>query len=151
MAIIVIFVLTIFGLALMFTTTTEIQIAGAETTVNKAFYAADSGVQVGIANAKTDTTIGPCTQVGFSDYWCFQVPSHDTATASSRTLNVYVTPLRQVDLTQETANQINVGSTVIMDIGYRFDSTSIDSVLNSKKQIEVDMTVGPVPYSLPAK
>lgn len=151
MAIIVIFVLTIFGLALMFTTTTEIQIAGAETTVNKAFYAADSGVQVGIANAKTDTTIGPCTQAGFSSYWCFQVPSHDTAASSSRTLDVYVTPLRQVDLTQENANQINVGSTVIMDIGYRFDSTSIDSFLNSKKQIEVDMTVGPVPYSLPAK
>jgi Tfp pilus assembly protein PilX len=46
-AILVTFVLTVLGLALLFTTSTEFQIAGAETTVNKTFYAADSGTQYG--------------------------------------------------------------------------------------------------------
>ena len=45
LAILTLFILTIMGIALMFTTSIENTLAGTETKVSKIFYAADSGVE----------------------------------------------------------------------------------------------------------
>jgi hypothetical protein len=45
LAILVLFILTIMGIALMFTTSIEQTLAGTETKVSKIFYAADSGIE----------------------------------------------------------------------------------------------------------
>src|SRR5258708_16034354 len=59
LAIIVLFILTVLGLALLLSTTTSLQIAGAETTLNKTFFAADSGVQYAIAQGQHASYPGP--------------------------------------------------------------------------------------------
>jgi hypothetical protein len=60
LAIIAIAVLSILGIALMLSTTTELQISGNESYVNKAFYAADSGIEWAAANLKGNASfVGP--------------------------------------------------------------------------------------------
>ena len=149
LAILTLFILTVFGIGLLFTTTTELQIAGAEATVNKTFYAADSGVQYGIQQGKLNFQSGPCA-TPVTGSWCFTVPERNTGTAP-RTLSVNVTPFRIVDFQLAPGNQLNVGTTPLFDVGYHFDSFSADTALNSQKQIAVDIVVGPVPFVLPNK
>jgi hypothetical protein len=149
LAIIVIFVLTIMGLALLFTTTTEFQIAGAETTLNKAFYAADSGIQYGIfqgKKAKYDAVGSTTSCAGATSFWCFDLP--ELSPSASRRINVQVSPFRLNDYKLNLGSQINIGSVPLYDVGYTFSSTSTDSVLNTKKTISVDLTIGPLPFSI---
>jgi len=155
LAILTIFILTILGIALLFTTTTELQVGGAETTVNKSFYSADSGAQYGMYQGKLGQTLGPCTVSSVSGYWCFTVPERNTG-STQRTLTVDVAPFRLVDYQLVPGNQINVGSTPIYNVGYHFDSLAesflpSSTTISSQKTISVDFTVGPVPFTLPNK
>ncbi|HET9794178.1 MAG TPA: pilus assembly PilX N-terminal domain-containing protein [Thermoanaerobaculia bacterium] len=152
-AILVIFILTIFGLALLFTTTSEFQTAGAETVVNRAFYAADSGVQYGVQQAKFNQQQGPCTVGGTLGYWCFTVPERNPG-ATDRTLAVQVSPFRLVDFQLAPSTQLNVGATPLFNVGYHFDSFASNtlpgtSTISSQKNISVDVVVGPMPFILP--
>lgn len=151
LAIIVIFILTVLGLALLFTTTTEFQIAGAETTLNKAFYAADSGVQYALAQGRLGSASGPCTVNGLPGYWCFNVFDHSTVLSGGQPsqLTVNVTPFRVVDFKIDPGSSLNIGQTPLFDVGYHFDSQSSDPTLTAQKTISVDFTVGPVPFSIP--
>ena len=149
LSIIVIFILTILGLALMVSTTTEFQIAGAETTVNKTFYAADSGIQYGFLQAKatkTDATGSPNSCAGAATFWCFDLPDLMPGT-TAHDLAVRVSPFRLDDFKLSPGSQINVDATPLYDKGFSFSSIATDSFLNSQKQISVDLTVGPVPLS----
>jgi hypothetical protein len=153
LAIIVIFILTILGLALLFTTTTEFQIAGAETTLNKTFYAADSGVQYALLqgqHGKYDATGSPNSCGGspvLSLYWCFDVPEMSAA-SGSRKIGVQVSPFRLTDYKLVLGSQINVGSVPLYDVGYSFDSVATAATLSSQKHIAVDITIGPLPFSI---
>jgi hypothetical protein len=151
LAIIVIFILTILGLALLFTTTTEFQIAGAETTLNKTFYAADSGVQYALLQgrqASYDATGSPNSCGGaLALYWCFDVPEMSAA-SSSRKIGVQVSPFRLTDYKLALGNQINIGSVPLYDVGFSFDSLATASTLSSQKHIAVDITIGPLPFSI---
>ena len=117
LSIIVIFILTILGLALMFSTTTEFQIAGAETTVNKTFYAADSGIQYGFLQAKatkTDATGSPNSCAGAATFWCFDLPDLMPGT-TAHDLAVRVSPFRLDDFKLSPGSQINVDATPLYD------------------------------------
>src|SRR5690349_20067750 len=98
LAIIVIFLLTVLGLALLFTTSTEVQLAGAETSVNKAFYAADSGAQYGIYQTKaskfTPDSFQACTSP--TNYFCFSLPERSTS-GTDRSISIQVTPIQLVN------------------------------------------------------
>ncbi len=147
LAILTLFILTAFGLALLFNTTTEFQIAGAETTVNRAFYAADSGVQYGIIQGQGVAT-GPCTAQ--ANYWCFQVPEMNTNATSGaftmKTMNVSVTPMRLVDFQKCLLCSLGKGGVSLYNVEKHFESISQDStVLNTQKRIAVDFSVGPIP------
>ena len=149
LSIIVIFILTILGIALMFSTTTEFQIAGAETAVNRTFYAADSGIQYGFLQAKethTDATGSANTCAGASLFWCFNLPDMMPG-STSHTLAVQVSPFRLNDFKLNPGSQINVDSAPLYDKGMSFSSVATDAFLNSQKQINVDLTIGPVPLS----
>lgn len=54
LAILVMLVMTIAGLALMFNSSTENALAGNETRMSKAFYAADSGIQYAVQRMTSD-------------------------------------------------------------------------------------------------
>ncbi len=149
LAILVTFILTTLGLALLFSTSTEYQIAGAETTVNKTFYAADSGSQYGnfqIKSLRTSPdTYQTCTSI--ANYFCFQVPARSTA-ATDHALTVQVSPLKLVNLSISTpgGGSLNVNSTPIMILDYAFTSTATDTTagINSTKTIDVISSVGPI-------
>lgn len=148
-AILVTFILTVLGLALLFTTSTEFQIAGAETTVNRTFYAADSGTQYGNFQIKalrfTPDAYQTCTSA--ANYFCFQVPARSTA-ATDHSLTVKVTPMQLVNISQSTpgGGSLNVGSIPITIQDYAFTSTATDTTngINSQKTISVVSSVGPI-------
>ncbi len=146
LAIIAIFILTIFGLALVFTTTTELQIAGVETTTNRLFYAADSGVQYAIAQSRSLQTTGSCkVKVGsdtFTNYFCFAVPENMVNSTTTKPVTVQVSPFNQTSLQALTPQK---GRPQFYNVGYHFTSTANDSSLNSTKSLAVEFVIGPVP------
>ena len=149
LAILVTFILTVLGLALLFTTSTEYQIAGAETTVNKAFYAADSGTQYGNFQIKQIRTTPQKYQACSSlpSYFCFQVPAQTTA-ATDHGITVQVSPLALVNVSQSTpgGGSLNVNAIPITILDYAFSSTGFDTTngINSSKTIDVVSSVGPI-------
>jgi hypothetical protein len=157
LAILTMLILTILGIGLLFTTTTEFQIAGAETTVNRTFYAADSGSQYGILQAKfdnqTNTAPTACTVGGIGGYWCFSVPEQNPG-VTQRNLAVTVSPMRLVDIQLAPSTQLNVGTVPLYNVGLHFSSNATDTLPStttvfSQKQILVDVVVGPMPFILP--
>jgi hypothetical protein len=149
LAILVTFILTTLGLALLFTTSTEFQLAGAETTVNRTFYAADSGTQYGNYQIKSIRTLPDPYQACSSpaNYFCFEVPARSTA-AADRALTVQVTPLKLVNISQSTpgGGSIQFGSIPITTLDYAFTSTAYDTAagVDSTKAIQVVSSVGPI-------
>ena len=149
LAILVAFILTILGLSLLFTTSTEFQIAGAETTVNRTFYAADSGTQYGNYQIKSLRTVPDSYQACASptNYVWFQVPARSTA-ATDHALTVQVTPLQLVNISQSTpgGGSLNINAIPIMILDYQFTSTATDSTagIDSTKSIQVVSSVGPI-------
>jgi len=149
LSILVTFILTVLGLALLFTTSTEYQIAGAETTVNKAFYAADSGTQYGNFQVKSlRTTPDPYQQcTSATSYFCFEVPAQTTA-STDHGITVQVSPLQLVNVSQSTpgGGSLNVNAIPITILDYQFTSQSTDSTsgINSTKTIQVVSSVGPI-------
>jgi Tfp pilus assembly protein PilX len=155
LAIIVIFILTVLGLALLFTTTTEVQVAGAETTLNKVFYAADSGTQYGIYQIKTKPppptpdSYQACTSN--SSYFCFSVPERSTA-SSDRSLSVQVTSMKVVN--QENSDpgacNLNINSSQsCLTYEYSFTASASSylpnsTTVSSTKSISVVTAVGPI-------
>lgn len=149
LAILVTFILTTLGLALLFSTSTEFQLAGAETTVNKTFYAADSGTQYGNYQIKSLRTVPDPYQACTSpaNYFCFQVPARSTA-STDHALTVQVTPLKLVNISQSTpgGGSIQLGSIPITILDYAFTSTAFDTTagINAQKSIQVVSSVGPL-------
>ena len=153
LAILVTFILTVLGLALLFTTTTELQIAGAETNVNKVFYAADSGSQYGNYQIKSQRTSPQTYQqcASLPSYFCFQVPAQTTAASEKTTDNgiaVQVTPIQLVNVSQSTpgGGSVQLGATLISVFDYAFTATATDSTngVNSSKSIQVVSSIGPI-------
>jgi len=149
LAILVTFILTVLGLALLFTTSTEFQIAGGETTVNKSFYAADSGTQYGNFQIKsqryTPDSYQACTTP--TNYFCFQIPAQSTA-ATDHALTVQVTPMQLVNISQSTpgGGSLNINAIPIAILDYAFTSKATDATngINSQKTIQVVSSVGPI-------
>jgi hypothetical protein len=70
LAILVLFILTVMGIALMFTTSIEQTLAGTETKVSKIFYAADSGIEYAGAMLSTQLAYaGGVMPVGVSSHY----------------------------------------------------------------------------------
>src|SRR5512141_1755645 len=70
LAILVLFILTVMGIALMFTTSIEQTLAGTETKISKIFYAADSGIEYAGAMLSTQVNyVGGPMPVGVSSHY----------------------------------------------------------------------------------
>ncbi|MGH9443315.1 MAG: pilus assembly PilX family protein [Thermoanaerobaculia bacterium] len=150
MAIVIMFILTAMGLALVFSTTTEFQIAGAETVATKTFYSADSGIQYAFAQAKRATYTGPgCTVSGtaYSNSFCFDVAERSTL-STTNSITVRVAPLRVVDYQLAPGTGLDIGSLPLYNVTRHADSFATDTTLNSSRQVGVDMVIGPVPLSI---
>lgn len=144
LAILTLFILSVMGLALLFSTTTELRIAGAEASINRVLYAADSGVQYGMVQGRKSDTGPGCP--GLSGYWCFLVPAMNTGAGAMKTMNVSITPMRQVDFQKFEFTDLSTNTNFkLYWVTKHFDSMAQDSAnLNVSKTLSVDFTIGPL-------
>lgn len=144
-ALILVILLTVIGFGLITRSLLVTRIAGSERWSTKAFYAADSGLEVAKARLRVRRT------------QAFQFPLDDLrgpqADRLTGTIAVSVT-----DMTNVGAPQLALGSQApggqggaepLYFIFYKGMSTADETLTRSERQIEATMGIGPVPLSIP--
>ena len=160
-AILVLAILTVVGIALMLITSTESRIAANEWSVNRAFYASDSGIRWGTVQMQD-----PIPFINRPEYTAsrfgnvlFQLPSHRhgalgffTGDPTESDIQVRVQAPSVVGRRAFPGAQIKEG-TQKKQFLYAFEIRSTggqnDAVLQYSKALVADVEVGPLPEVLP--
>ncbi len=156
LAILTLFILTIMGIALMFTTSIENTLAGTETKVSKIFYAADSGVEYAGAMLSSQLTYsgGPslcrdgtslCMPVGVSSHY----PS-----LSSPDMEVKISPPIMISYATNVGDPLSSGGHVydpsqFYEIVYAVTSSASSTATQAAKTIDAEVGVYPKQISIP--
>lgn len=138
-------ILTVLGIALLFTATTEQSLSGNETKVSKVFYAACSGVDYATAKLSSDKNfVGGQMPVGVSSH--YPGLSGDIDVTVSRPINVGYTihPGDQIE-----SHGTAYGTTQIVENFYFLTSTATGSAIQSAKMITADIGVYPQQLRIP--
>ncbi|HVE65029.1 MAG TPA: PilX N-terminal domain-containing pilus assembly protein [Thermoanaerobaculia bacterium] len=138
-------ILTVLGIALLFTATTEQSLSGNETKVSKVFYAACSGVDYATAKLSSDKNfVGGPMPVGVSSH--YPGLSGDIEVAVSRPINVGYTihPGDQIE-----SHGASYGTTQIVENFYFLTSTAQGSAIQAAKMITADIGVYPQQLRIP--
>ena len=160
-AILVLAILTVIGIALMLITSTESRIAANEWSVNRAFYAADAGVRWGTAQMNdpraflTRPEFGSLAAPNFFGNVLFQMPSHQGFFNG-------VLPGNEIQVTVTTPGRLGrrpFRGGIINEQGeraqymYAFELRSTggqdDAFLQYSRALVADVEVGPLPARLP--
>jgi len=146
LAILLLFVLTIAGLALMFASSSEQLQAGYSTMVSKTFYAADSGVQYATAKLATDINyVGGRLPVGLSTHYP-GVVAPDIQVTVSRPVNIGYS-IHPGDQIQSQGS--SYGSSQIVENFYNFTSTAQSSSIQSEKTVTTAVGIYPQLLAIP--
>jgi len=168
-AILVLTILTVIGIALMLITSTEARIAANEWSVNRAFYSADAGLRWASVEmtAPNDfmrrpefcTVAAPCPNVPFGVVF-FPLPSHrhgaagffsgDTGVGSDITVNVQSPSLLGRRFFR--GGRINEGeerAQYTYSFEVRTNGGQNDAILQYTKALVADVEIGPLPARLP--
>jgi Tfp pilus assembly protein PilX len=138
-------ILTVLGIALLFTATTEQSLSGNETKVSKVFYAACSGVDYATARLSSDKNfVGGQMPVGVSSH--YPGLSGDIAVTVSRPINVGYT-IHPGD--QIMSHGTTYGTTQIVENFYFLTSTAQGSAIQAAKMITADVGVYPQQLRIP--
>lgn len=138
-------ILTVLGIALLFTATTEQSLSGNETKVSKVFYAACSGVDYATAKLSSDKNfIGGQMPVGVSSH--YPGLSGDIDVTVSRPINVGYT-IHPGDQIQ--SHGTTYGTTQIVENFYFLTSTASGSAIQAAKMITADIGVYPQQLRIP--
>jgi Tfp pilus assembly protein PilX len=146
LAILTLFILTIMGIALMFTTSIENTLAGTETKVSKIFYAADSGVEYAGAMLSTqEGYAGGPMPVGVSSHY----PG-----LSSPDMQVTLSPPVIIGYSTNTGDPVQsagqvYGSNQFYEIVYAVTSSASSTATQASKAIDADIGVYPKQLSIP--
>lgn len=138
-------ILTVLGIALLFTATTEQSLSGNETKVSKVFYAACSGVDYATAKLASDKNfVGGPMPVGVSSH--YPGLSGDIDVTVSRPINVGYTihPGDQIE-----SHGTSYGTTQIVENFYFLTSTAQGSAIQAAKMITADIGVYPQQLRIP--
>ncbi|MDQ5858867.1 MAG: PilX N-terminal domain-containing pilus assembly protein [Acidobacteriota bacterium] len=138
-------ILTVLGIALLFTATTEQSLSGNETKVSKVFYAACSGVDYATAKLSSDNNfVGGQMPVGVSSH--YPGLSGDIDVTVSRPINVGYTihPGDQIE-----SHGTSYGTTQIVENFYFLTSTAQGSAIQAAKMITADIGVYPQQLRIP--
>ena len=162
-AILVLALLTVIGIALMLITSTESRIAANEWSVNRAFYSSDAGVRwatVQLNDPKAYLTRPEFTGGGFFGTVLFQMPSN----RNSPTLGLFGGDPTGTDIQVRVMNPGRLGRRpyrggIINEQGeraqymYAFEVRSTggeaDAFLQYSKALVADVEAGPMPARLP--
>jgi hypothetical protein len=132
-------ILTVLGIALLFTATTEQSLSGNETKVSKVFYAACSGVDYAVAKLAVDNDyVGGVMPVGVSSH--YPGMTADIQVTITRPINVgYSIPLGE----QYEARGSSYESNQIVENYYNFSSTAQGAAIQAAKMVTADVGIYP--------
>jgi len=138
-------ILTVLGIALLFTATTEQSLSGNETKVSKVFYAACSGVDYATARLSSESTfVGGQMPVGVSSH--YPGLSRDIDVVVSRPINVGYT-IHPGDQVQSQGT--TYGTTQIVENFYFLTSTAQGSAIQAAKMVTADVGIYPQQLRIP--
>lgn len=138
-------IMTVLGIALLFTATTEQSLSGNETKVSKVFYAACSGVDYATAKLSSDKNfVGGQMPVGVSSH--YPGLSGDIDVTVSRPINVGYT-IHPGDQIQ--SHGTSYGTTQIVENFYFLTSSAEGSAIQAAKMITADIGVYPQQLRIP--
>jgi len=147
LAILVLFILTVMGIALMFTTSIEQTLAGTDTKVSKIFYAADSGIEYAGAMLATQTGYaGGLMPVGVSSHYPSLSSPDMQVTVSNPVMIGYSTipgdPLA-------SGGHVYGSSGQFYEIVYAVTSSATSNATQASKVIDGEIGVYPKQLSIP--
>lgn len=145
LAMLLLLILTVLGIALLFTATTEQSLSGNETKVSKVFYAACSGVDYATAKLSSDKNfVGGQMPVGVSSH--YPGLSGDIDVTVSRPINVGYTihPGDQIE-----SRGTSYGTPQIVENFYFLTSTAQGSAIQAAKMITADVGIYPQQQRIP--
>lgn len=162
-AILVLAILTVIGIALMLITSTETRIAANEWSVNRGFYASDAGVRWGTAQMNSDiatflgrTEFGTKAVPNFTGNVLFKMPSHRFQTVlgfvGNDDIEVRVTTPGRLSRRLCFGCKGNApGEQAQFMYGFELRSTGSqdDRFLQYSKALVADVEAGPLPGRLP--
>lgn len=138
-------VLTVLGIALLFTASTEQSLSGNETKVSKVFYAACSGVDYATAKLSSDKNyVGGQMPVGVSSH--YPGLTADIQVTVSRPINVGYT-IHPGDQIQSHGSAY--GTTQIVENFYYLNSTAQGSAIQAAKMVTADIGIYPQQLKIP--
>jgi hypothetical protein len=145
-AMLLLFVLTVAGLALMFTSTSEQTLSSYHTMISKTFYAADSGVEYAAAELASDVNyVGGQLPVGLSTHYP-GVTTPDIQVTVTRPVNVgfAIHPGDQIQAQGST-----YGSNQIVENFYNFTSTAQAPSIQAQKTVTTAVGIYPQQLVIP--
>jgi Tfp pilus assembly protein PilX len=147
LAILTLFILTIMGIGLMFTSSIENTLAGTETKISKIFYAAESGVEyAGTMLANTVAYTGGTMPVGVSSNY---------PTLSSPDMQVTLTQPVMIGYATIPGDPVSSGGHVygspgqFYEIVYAVESGATSTKTQASKTIDAEVGVYPKELSIP--
>ena len=146
LAILVLFILTVMGIGLMFTSSIENTLAGTDTKVSKIFYAADSGIEYAGAMLSTQVSYaGGAMPIGISSHY---------RTLLSPDMQVTVTAPVIVDYSTIPGDPLAsaghaYGSVQYYEIVYALTSSAASTVTQANKALSAELGVYPKQLSIP--
>jgi hypothetical protein len=160
LAILVLAILTVIGIALMLVTSTESRIAANEWSLNRAFYASDSGIRWGsvqLTNPQAFLTRPEFTASPFGTVF-FQIPSHRSALhnlfgadMTGGDIAVRIQTPSLLGRRHAPGGRMNEGEEKAQYVySYELRSASSDQAFAQySKALVADVDVGPLPARLP--
>jgi hypothetical protein len=147
LAILVLFILTVMGIGLMFTTSIEQTLAGTETKVSKIFYAADSGIEYAGAMLSTQLDYsGGVMPVGVSSNY---------PNLSSPDMQVTISQPIMIGYSTAPGDPLASGGHVygsggqFYEIVYAVTSSATSTVTQANKALDGEIGVYPKQLSIP--
>jgi Tfp pilus assembly protein PilX len=138
-------VLTVLGIALLLTASTEQSLSGNETKVSKVFHAACSGVDYATAKLSSDKNyVGGQMPVGVSSH--YPGLTADIQVTVTRPINVGYT-IHPGDQIQSHGSAY--GTTQIVENFYYLNSTAQGSAIQAAKMVTADIGIYPQQLKIP--
>jgi hypothetical protein len=146
LAILLLLVITVMGVALMFTASIEQTLAGTETKISKIFYASDSGIEY--ASAMLNSTIsynGGIMPVGVSSHYPGGgAPDMQVSIAPPVLLGYSILPGDQLQ-----SQGKGYGSSQVVENVYALVSTADSTTIQASKTINADVGIYPKLLAIP--
>jgi len=146
LAILLLLVITVMGVALMFTASIEQTLAGTETKISKIFYASDSGIEYGSAmlNSSVNYT-GGVMPVGVSTHYPGGgAPDMQVTIAQPVLLGYTLLPGDEIQSEGKAYN-----SNQLIENVYALTSTADSTTIQASKTIDADVGIYPKLLAIP--